>query len=573
MILQPIVDAAEICAHQGVQQAVLCPGSRCAPLTLAFSRHAEITTYAIPDERSAGFIGLGLSQKNREPVALVCTSGTAAYNFAPAVAEAYYQQLPLIVFTADRPPELIDQWDGQAIRQKELYGRHVKRFYHLPDDYNQPQTATMIHQIVNEALQLSLTPPLGPVHINCPFREPFYPEVGEELTANKKLETTPLEVSTPTLKQHSWEDLGKEWDTYNKKLIVGGHFPHDRELCQNLQSLCYDQSIPLLADVISNLHSIKGAIKHQDAFLGSGNEQLLKELQPDLVVTFGKSVISKNLKLFLRKYQPQTHWHLEVHEEVGDPFQSNPTIIPVSATEFFHRMGQLTGTKRNGREYFTKWQQAETQSVKIMEEMFSQSQFGEFEAVHHIMQRLPENCHLHLANSMPVRLANMVGLQDRYQGVEVFANRGTSGIDGCLSAALGNAINSQVPVVLLTGDLAFFYDRNALWHHYVPPNLRIIILNNHGGGIFRLMDGPNQQPELEEYFETPHALTAEKTAEEFHLDYLFCRDLQTLSSHLTLFFQDDGKAKILEIESDTQANAAIWETFNLTVQKNYEAHQ
>jgi len=191
MILQPIVDATEICARQGVRQAVLCPGSRCAPLTLAFSRHPPITTYAIPDERSAGFIGLGLAQNKREPVVLVCTSGTAAYNFAPSVAEAYYQQLPLIVFTADRPPELIDQWDGQSIRQKELYGRHVKRSYHLPDDYNPPQTATEIHQIINEALQLSLTPPLGPVHINCPFREPFYPEAGEELTANKKLETTP----------------------------------------------------------------------------------------------------------------------------------------------------------------------------------------------------------------------------------------------------------------------------------------------------------------------------------------------------------------------------------------------
>ena len=572
MILQPIIDTAEICARQGVRQAVLCPGSRCAPLTLAFCHHPRITTYAIPDERSAGFIGLGLSQNNRAPVVLVCTSGTAAYNFAPAVTEAFYQQLPLIVFTADRPPELIDQWDGQSIRQKELYGRHVKRSYHLPDDYSQPNTLTKILQIVNEALLLSLTPPLGPVHINCPFREPFYPEEGEEMKPSEGLEVAQVKLGDPGFRRE-WEVLANQWDQFNKKLIVGGHFPYDQNLCQNLQSLGYDQSIPILTDVISNLHSIKGAVKHQDAFLGSKNELLLKKLQPDLLVTFGKSVISKNLKLFLRKYQPQTHWHLEVHEEVGDPFQTQPTIIPFTATEFFHQMGQLTGTKRNGREYFTKWQQAETQSVKILEEFFPQPQLGEFEAVNHVMQHLPENCHLHLANSMPVRLANIVGLQDRYQGVEVFANRGTSGIDGCMSTAVGNAINTQIPVVLLAGDLAFFYDRNALWHPHVPANLRIIVLNNHGGGIFRLIDGPNQQPELEEYFETPHALTAEKTAQEFQLDYLFCRDLQTLSSHLTLFFQEDGKAKILEIESDTRANAAIWETFKLTVQKNYETHQ
>lgn len=183
---QAIYDIAEICAQHGIQNAVLCPGSRCAPLTLAFANHAAITCRTLSDERSAGFIGLGLAQQTHTPSVLVCTSGSAAYNFAPSVAEAFFQQIPLVVFTADRPAEWIDQWDGQTIRQENIFGGHVKRAYNLPSD-SHPDSVWHINRVVNEAIALAQTFPAGPVHINVPLREPLYPQAGEKSNSAKRL--------------------------------------------------------------------------------------------------------------------------------------------------------------------------------------------------------------------------------------------------------------------------------------------------------------------------------------------------------------------------------------------------
>ena len=186
MRLQPIYDIAELCARKGLVNAVLCPGSRCAPLTVAFTRHPKITTRTFSDERSAGFIALGMAQQSGSPTVMVCTSGTAAYNFAPSVAEAYFSQTPLIIFTADRPAEWIAQHDGQTIHQSEIFGKHVKESYQLPQEYDHADSQWAINRIVNEAINISLEEPRGPVHINAPFREPLYPERSEERRVGKE---------------------------------------------------------------------------------------------------------------------------------------------------------------------------------------------------------------------------------------------------------------------------------------------------------------------------------------------------------------------------------------------------
>jgi 2-succinyl-5-enolpyruvyl-6-hydroxy-3-cyclohexene-1-carboxylate synthase len=187
LIIQPILDLVSLCAKKGIKNAILSPGSRCAPISLAFARHPDIHARTVSDERSAAFIALGMAQQHEKPVALVCTSGSAAYNYAPAIAEAFFQQIPLLVITADRPPEWIDQWDGQTIRQAEIFGKHVKGFFSFPDEFGHPDKIWHANRLANEAINLACEYPAGPVHINIPLREPFYPETGEEFDFNQEI--------------------------------------------------------------------------------------------------------------------------------------------------------------------------------------------------------------------------------------------------------------------------------------------------------------------------------------------------------------------------------------------------
>ncbi len=562
MILQPINDIAGLCALHGVREAVLSPGSRSAPLTLAFARHPQINTRTISDERSAAFIALGMAQALQQPVVLVCTSGTAAYNYAPAVAEAYYQQIPLLVLTADRPPEWIGQLDGQTIQQQNIYGGHAKKSYQLPAEYSHPDAEWHVHRAMNEAINLCREYPAGPVHLNIPLREPFYPAGGEVWKYSQNLRVVENWPTSPTLSGSQWETISGEWETYGKKLIVGGQHPGDELLIRHLQQTSRQQKIPVIADVISNLHGIENAIKLQDSFLGRPDTKEMEALQPDLLITFGQSVISKNLKLFLRKYKPKAHWHLQISGAVADPYQSLTRIIPADAAWFFRELNNRSikadEAMPEQKKYFRLWQAHQKAAGHTAGEFFGQPPaWGEFAAIRECMQQLKGPVNLHLANSTAVRYANYISLQPFQDKVKVFANRGTSGIDGSTSTAVGCALISPDLSLLITGDMAFFYDRNALWNNYLPENLRIMVLNNHAGGIFRLIKGPGDQPELEEYFETRQPLKAEATAREFGLEYFHCTNEEELRTALKSFLSPEGGPKLLEAETDSKTNAAI----------------
>lgn len=570
MILQPINDIAEICARQGVQEAILSPGSRSAPLTLAFVRHPEIRTRTISDERSAAFIGLGMAQRLRQPVVLVCTSGTAGYNYAPAVAEAFFQQIPLLILTADRPPEWTDQLDGQTIRQQNLYGGHVKKSWQLPVDPAHPDAAWHINRAVNEAINLSREYPLGPVHLNVPLREPFYPAEGENWHYSPQTRIIESWTSSPALSSAQWEQLAAEWQSFGKKLIVGGQQPYDHTLLRHMNQTARQQKIPVIADIISNLQEAGGAIKLQDSFLGRKSEQEKETLRPGLLITFGLSVISKNLKLFLRKYPPAAHWHLQPAGMAADPFQSLTRILPVDAAWFFRELNNRGIRAEENlpaqQEYQKRWKNHQVAAQAKASAFFDRpDSWGEFYAIRECMLRLKHPSALHLANSTAVRYANFTGLQAAQKGVQVFSNRGTSGIDGSTSTALGYAMAGKELCLLITGDVAFFYDRNALWNNYIPANLRILVLNNHAGGIFRLIKGPGEQPELEEYFETKQPLKAGATAKEFGLDYFYCSQKDDLLKALPLFLDEEGGPKLLEVETDSRTNAGILKNYKAVI--------
>jgi 2-succinyl-5-enolpyruvyl-6-hydroxy-3-cyclohexene-1-carboxylate synthase len=563
MHLQPISNIAEIFYRKNITHVVISPGSRNAPLTLAFARHPEIEVHVIPDERSAGFIALGISQNLKQPVGVVCTSGSAAINLFPAIAEAYLQEAPLIIMTADRPPEWIDQWDGQTIYQQGLYGIHVKRSYTLPVDVLNKESETLLYRQISEGLNFAGALPNGPVHFNFPFREPFYPDKNEKIEYSKDLKIIDSENPECSLSTSKLEHLSSLWKSSAKKLILVGQNDHSENLLSVLELVAAKHKIPLVGDVLSNIHHIENSIRYSDIFL-SGNKEKQSSLTPDLLITIGKSVISKNLKLFLRTSQIKNHWQVQWGQTIKDPFNSITEIIIVDPVLFLKEMELLSSgddfINQKQSNFKELWHLEEHKAKKFLKSFFPQKKFGEWEATKEILGSLPQNSILHLANSMPVRWANFSGLQ-HFQRIDVYCNRGTSGIDGCTSTTMGFAITSQKPVVLITGDMAFLYDRNAFWHNYPYPLLRIVVLNNHGGGIFRLITGPDDQPELEEFFETKQVLKAESVAKEFNIDYHYAGSAEQLAMVWKEFFNFDGKPKLLEIETKGVTNQEIFRKF------------
>lgn len=574
MRLQPIYDIAEICAQHGVTNSIVCPGSRCAPITLAFARHPDITCRTFSDERSACFVALGIAQQTQSPVSVICTSGSAAYNFAPAIAEAFFQEIPLLIFTADRPAEWIDQWDGQTIRQTNIFGAHVKKSYTLPQEYDHADAVWHIQRIVNEAISLSQEFPKGPVHINVPLREPLYPAKDEKIvfTKIKKI----VRVTSPSfeLTQGDKATLSKSLSKYTKIVVVGGQqYFHDAQN-KSIARFCKNHQAALVGDVISNLHSLPDTVRLVDTFLGQCGDSVKQSLAPELLITFGKSVISKNLKQFIRKYKPVEHWHIQPGGVTADTFQSLTRLIHCSPQNFFESLQtpeKIEAFNTQKKENYARlWHAEESRTRRSIKNYFSEPRFTEFHVLKEILDSLPARCNLHLANSMSVRYANFIGLVEKNKGQHVYSNRGTSGIDGCTSTAVGHALNSEVPNILITGDMAFFYDRNAFWHKYPLQNLHVVVVNNHGGVIFNLIDGPGSLEERDEYFITEQKLTASHLATEFGFDYLKIDSFKKIKTTLKDFFQFEGKTKILEISSDQNTSREIFEQFKNTIKKGYE---
>lgn len=556
MIHQVVFDTAEILYRKGVRHVVLSPGSRNAPLTLSFSRHPKLKIFSIVDERSAGFIALGIAQNTNTPVVLCCTSGTALLNYLPAIAEAYYQDIPLIVLSADRPPEWIDQRDGQTINQVNAAANFVKEFYQMPVSLEHPDAVWEYNRKLNEAYNLSSNSK-GPVHINVPFREPFYPDKDQKLKYSDDIsiiETQPVQQAL-----HFTSDLNTIWQQNKKKLIVVGQHEPEEDLEKELKTLTEKYNIPVVTDVISNVNDPL-FIRYQDHFLSKLDDKQAEALMPELLITCGKSVISKNLKLFLRKHKPKHHWHFEETNKVADTFKSITRHFRSPLLPFLQKISELEQTSsafddQLRANHFQAWKLLD-ENVKEKITSIEKSDFSEYKVSYLVSKAIPNNFALHLANSMPVRYANL--LRAIQPGVAVYCNRGTSGIDGTNGTAVGHALSSEKGVLLWTGDLSFFYDRNAFFHHHDLSNLRIVVINNQGGGIFRLIKGPKSLPELENYFETRHQHTARFMADEFGFDYFGANNEESLAKGLKELFGGSQKKKILEIFTEPSKNEEVY---------------
>lgn len=575
--LQNLFNCIDIAVKHHIKHWIVSPGSRVAPLTLGIVRHHNTEKITVTDERSAGFIALGkamalLNDKNwhreNDFVGLACTSGSAVYNYAPAITEAFYQQIPLLILTADRPPEWVGQQDGQTIQQKNIFGSHVKAFFEIPVDFLHQDSIWYAERIMNEACLALKTEPYAPIHINIPIREPFYPEKEEKIVPNTTRIWKEFSANLQ-LSLQQWHEIFILWEECENKLIVAGQNFSNLPLQQNLQKLYQDFQIPIVADSLANLHHLD-FIHHHDIFLQNLSTEQKKQIQPEILITFGKSLISKSLKLFLKQFPPKYHLHIQAKGEVADTFQTITHIIRLEPNEFWKKLYEdwdlKTMLERDEEgekdEYILAWEHYEHLAAQKINRFFvnENHHFSEFEAVGEILENLPKNINLHIGNSMPIRYVNFWGIQ--HQEISVFCNRGTSGIDGCVSTAVGTALmNPEKITVLVVGDLSFLYDKNGLWHHHLPKNLKIIVLNNFGGNIFSMIDGAKNQPELMTYFHTPHTQTMEKFAEIFGLAYQVAHDKHTLQASLSILFENNELPQLLEILTDRENNTKVWEKF------------
>ncbi len=573
----PSIPSAQLliqyCKAAEISQIVISPGSRNAPLIIGFTEDPYFDCYSIVDERCAAFVATGMAQQLKHPVVVLCTSGSALLNFYPAVAEAYYSNHPLIIISADRPPYKIDIGDGQTIRQDHVFDRHIGYSANLRQDITHatatikkldpamiPQDgspgdiqATIMEfngQEINRALSTAINTCV-PVHINIPFEEPLYntldfSDIGTSIKIDKQLGDNTL---------GDIETFAAQWNTAKRKMILVGVLPPNEIESKWLEILASDPSVLIFTETTSNLHNAN-ILPSIDSIIApieklAGKDELFRELQPDMLLTFGGLVVSKKIKAFLRQYKPAVHWH--VHENRAfNTFFGLSHHFKVGLNTFLERF--IPGTKHVASTYRDHWIGKRDHYVKRRQEYLQTIPFSDMWVFDKIVRSLPKGAMVQLANSSTVRYAQLF---DMDPSLTVFCNRGTSGIDGSTSTAVGASWHNETPTVLITGDLSFFYDSNGLWNQYLRSDFRIILINNGGGGIFRILPGKEDSENFKTFFETAHQLNAEPICSLYNIGYELATDEAEVLQALNHFYDTSDRPKLLEIKTPSEINDKI----------------
>jgi len=551
LIVQTIVSA---CVAYGIKRVVICPGSRNAPFSIAFDNHPTIDPFVVHDERSAAFFALGMIDELNEPVALICTSGSAVQNFSPAISEAFYRELPLIVISADRPKAWIDQGDGQTIRQENVLKDHVRYFLDLTDDQPSEEYNWFTNRELNTAFLSATKDWKGPIHINTGLHEPLYETAEISTSLFKKIE----EISfNPRFTYETQEIIKKSLST--KILILCGQMPVNVQLQDLLIRFSFNSNVALLVENTSNV-SHSNFVHCIDRTLNMISEDKMDEFKPDLLITLGGAVVSKKIKSFLRKHAPKEHWKVGTSFPYMDTYQCVTHIFKMNPIDFFQQVSALEYPK-NTLNYGALWRQKDLIAKDKANDILDQLSYSDMRIFDLIFQAIPNDCVLHMANSSVVRYCQLF---DPIAGVQYRGNRGTSGIDGSTSTAAGSSVaNPNKLHVLITGDVSFFYDSNALWNTYLGGNFCIILINNSGGGIFRIIPGPSTSAQRDTYFEATHSTDAKGICESYNIDYQSTDTLENCQELLSNFFLSTGKdrPRLIEIKTPREENAAILDTY------------
>ncbi|MEM8763413.1 MAG: 2-succinyl-5-enolpyruvyl-6-hydroxy-3-cyclohexene-1-carboxylic-acid synthase [Bacteroidota bacterium] len=550
-----------------IKHIVISPGSRNAPLILGFTKNDWFSCYSIVDERVAGFFALGMAKNLKQPVAVLCTSGSALLNYHPAISEAYYSEIPLVVISADRPSYKIDIGDGQTIRQENVFTKHIGYAANLKQDISHatktvedfgPNLLNDTQQQIQAHNQTELERALSschteklPIHINVPFEEPLY-----GTTHTPSIAIPDLNAFSEN-REASLTDYGsfaKQWQKSKRKMIlVGVAQPHLLEP-EIVKALGTDPSVLIFTETTSNLQhpnffsSIDSIIapieKSEDA------AEKFEKLQPEILITLGGLIVSKKVKAFLRKYKPLEHWHVS-QGKAYDTFFCLKKHFKTNPNSFLKVLTDSSPTISN---YTEPWLAVKTNYEKRLPQYLEKIPFSDFSAFALVQKTIPEKYQVHLANSSTVRYSQLF---DMNPSLDVFCNRGTSGIDGSTSTAVGAAVHHPTPTVLITGDLSFFYDSNALWNTYTRSDFRIVVLNNEGGGIFRILPGKEETEDFKTYFETSHGLEASHLAQMFGFSYQKVGAKAELEHVLKTFYDRTDQPKILEIVTPRTLNNKI----------------
>ena len=534
----------EACKAKQIKHIVISPGSRNAPLTIGFANNPYFSCYSIVDERCAAFFALGIAQQRREPVAVVCTSGSALLNYYPAFSEAFYSNIPLVVISADRPSSKIDIGDGQTIRQVNVLANHSAHNANLSDEtHSDKSNFYELNRALNTAIEEQL-----PVHINVPFEEPLYLTTGEQYP----FENIVAEIKNPIINKDKATNFVKHWNSSAKKMVLVGVLTPNSVESQYVEWLAKDPSVVVLTETTSNLHH-SHFIPYIDKLLTyTEKDPTLKEsLHPDLLLTFGGLVVSKKIKQFLRSYQPAYHYNVDLHKDYNSYFCLTAHFKADINTFLKEVTPKLMSVSSN---YQQQWLKVKNEIQQTHLEYINQTPFSDLKVYSEVFKSIPNDYIVQISNSSAIRYAQLMKAHPSWK---VFCNRGTSGIDGSMSTAIGAAVGSASPTVFITGDLSFFYDSNALWNKYIPQNFRVILLNNQGGGIFRILPGDKTDSNFEYFFETPHKLTAEHFCEMYNINYQLATNITDLQRKISDFYEKSDVPKLLEVHTPRKINDKV----------------
>ncbi len=562
------------CLSFKIWDIVISPGSRNVPLAIGFASNKKFKCYSIVDERSAAFFAVGLSQKSKKPTVLICTSGSALLNYYPAIAEAFYSEIPLIILSADRPKYKIKIGDGQTINQSNVFEKNIlyssslsQDCIHAPEEIIKSNSQNIIgikdnismleklqksiqlsnEKIIEKAFNLSIYK-MQPVHLNVPMEEPLYDFVNRP--------TVKVNIGKKLVKLKSLENFDKYYKYIfrsKKILILIGVSDKGLLSKKSIDKINSFSSVIVLKEHTSNVFD-EAFISNIDRLIGpielqSDSNSLFEELSPDLIISIGGMIISKKMKKFLRNYKPKKHIHIGTNI-AKDSFYTGVTHLHSSPNKFFENIN----LKEIDSNYHKIWQNINRSKLELHNRYMRTANFSELKVFEILTNWIPKKYHVQVANSTPIRYLQLFDLKNKNY---MFANRGTSGIDGSTSTAIGYSVNSDSPVVLISGDLSFFYDINALWNKQIPVSFRIIIINNRGGGIFKILPGYKEDSLFSEFIETKHNLSARSIAKTFNFNYMSVSTKFGLNLALRTFFKDSKKPKILEIKTKSVKSTKI----------------
>ena len=544
IMVQLIVD--QLLAY-GIRKVVVSPGSRNAPFSIAFDEHPEIETFVVHDERSAGFIALGMAQELGETVALCCTSGSACLNYYTSISEAFYRSIPLFVLTADRPAIWINHGDGQTIVQRDVFKNHILGSLELDEDlFNQTSFETHQRELAS-LLQINKSNWKGPIHLNVGLNEPLYQTVEKTTDFGFRLPAPSL----PThLEKAVMDELISEFNEC-KVLVLCGQMDPNPRLQEELMKFASFSNVVVLVENTSNIQHDR-FIHCIDRTL-NGFDQTDASFEPEILVTIGGAVVSKRIKSYLRTAGVQKHYKIGAEFPEMDTYRCLTKSFSLSADQFFAHVNEYE-LQANKYNFNGKWKAVDILSKDRALDFVSEfSKLTDLQVFQTVQDLIPEDMVLHLANSSVVRYAQLF---DPVKGVRYESNRGTSGIDGSTSTALGAAIvNPSKQHVLISGDISFIYDSNAFWYEPFPRNFKIIVIQNYGGGIFNIIAGPAESKQRKRYFEAKQVKSPASIAQAFGFQTKTISSLEELTEYLPLFLDPSCEMQVLEVQTDDVNNA------------------